>query len=293
MSTALTVPNTTEMMRQATDVAGVCKAIALKSSIEIQGRKYVRVEGWMSIATAHGCIASARDVEKVEGGFRAIGEIRRISDGAVLTTAEGFVGEDEPTWFGGVTMKWNKIRKVEEQVTLVKRPDYAIRAMTQTRAISRACRTAFAHVVVLMDAGLSTTPAEEVPIGGFNDEPAPKNVTPAPIGTPVEHLPTAASANTAPADDRPANGTHAATDWRLCPVPKFVKKGAYIGMTVGDMPEKDIRWWAANFTPKEFRGKIQQGDMDFRKALTLAAEDLDGRAQPATVGAPAELDVPF
>jgi RNase H-fold protein (predicted Holliday junction resolvase) len=33
--------------------------------------------------------------------------------------------------------------------------------MAQTRAISRVCRSAFAHCVVLIDADLSTTPAEE------------------------------------------------------------------------------------------------------------------------------------
>ena len=42
--------------------------------------------------------------------------------------------------------------------------------MAQTRAISRAARAVFAHVVVLIDAGLSTTPAEEVPLGGFDNE---------------------------------------------------------------------------------------------------------------------------
>jgi hypothetical protein len=41
--------------------------------------------------------------------------------------------------------------------------------MCQTRAISRACRSAFAHIVVLIDKSLSTTPAEEVPHGGFED----------------------------------------------------------------------------------------------------------------------------
>ena len=49
------------------------------------------------------------------------------------------------------------------------RPTYAKRAMCQTRAISRACRSAFAHIVVLIDKSLSTTPAEEVPHGGFDD----------------------------------------------------------------------------------------------------------------------------
>ena len=138
--------------RQATDVAGVCKDIVHQTAQAIQGRKYVRVEGWQAIATAHGCVASARDVEKIEGGWRAIGEVRRMDNGNVIATAEGFLGEDEPVW--------------------AKRPEYAKRAMCQTRAISRACRSAFAHVVVLIGGGLETTPAEEVPAEGFNDRPA-------------------------------------------------------------------------------------------------------------------------
>ena len=144
--------------RQSTDAAGLCGAIVKQTASNIQGRRYVSVEGWQAIAIAHGCAAGSRDVEKVEGGVRAIGEIRRMEDGQLIATAEGFVGEDEPTWYGGKN-KWGK-----EQP---KRPDYAIRAMAQTRAISRACRSAFAHVVVMIDAGLSTTPAEEVPDGGF------------------------------------------------------------------------------------------------------------------------------
>lgn len=146
--------------RQSTDAAHLCGDIVKRTATNIQGRKYVSVEGWQAIAVAHGCAAGSRDVEKVEGGIRAIGEVRRMDDGQLIATAEGFVGEDEPTWYGGKN-KWGK-----EQP---KRPDYAIRAMAQTRAISRACRSAFAHVVVLIDAGLSTTPAEEVPDGGFLD----------------------------------------------------------------------------------------------------------------------------
>lgn len=147
--------------RQSTDAAGLCRDIVVKTAKLIQGRKFVSVEGWQAIAIAHGCAAGARGVEKVEGGVRAVGEVRRMSDGQVIATAEGFVGEDEPTWYGGETVSYGK-RKV-----LPKRADYAIRAMAQTRAISRACRSAFAHVVVMIDEGLSTTPAEEVPDGGF------------------------------------------------------------------------------------------------------------------------------
>lgn len=162
--------NNAEVYRASTDAAGLCKEIVVASALEIQGRKYVRVEGWQAIAIAHGCTGSARDVEAVPGGVRAIGEIRRMSDGAIIAEAEGFVGEDEATWYGGTVVAYGKTK------TLPKRPDYAIRAMAQTRAISRACRSAFAHVVIMMNAGLSTTPAEEVPAEGFND--APRNVTP-------------------------------------------------------------------------------------------------------------------
>jgi hypothetical protein len=174
-----------EIYRASTDAAGLCKEIVVASAMEIDRRKYVKVEGWQAIAIAHGCTGSAGEVERIPGGVRAIGQVRRMSDGAVIAEAEGFVGEDEPTWFGGEieVNEWVNGRKTGKRIrkTLAKRPDYAIRAMAQTRAISRACRSAFAHVVVMMNAGLSTTPAEEVPLDGFDDrqDTAPRNVTPA------------------------------------------------------------------------------------------------------------------
>lgn len=149
-----------ELMRQATDVAGVSRDIVLRTAIEIQGRRYVKVEGWQAIAIAHGCVLSATNVEQIEGGVRAIGEVRRIADGVLIATAEGFVGDDESMW--------------------QKRPMYARRAMVQTRAMSRAARTAFAHVVVMIDSGLSTTPAEEVPAEGFDNPPRPAASSPRP-----------------------------------------------------------------------------------------------------------------
>lgn len=144
--------------RQATEIASICKDIVTKTAQNIQGRKYVRVEGWQSIANAYGCVASARDVERTETGYRAIGQVRRMDTGVVICEAEGFVGDDERTWS--------------------KRDEFAKRAMAQTRAISRACRSAFAFIVTYMDAGLETTPAEEVPQDGFadNHRPAPRLV---------------------------------------------------------------------------------------------------------------------
>jgi len=152
----------TDTYRMSTDAARMCKDIVLASAQDIKGKKYVKVEGWQSIAIAHGCTASSGDVERTETGFRAIGKVIRMADGMIISQAEGFVGDDEPTW--------------------ASRAEYAKRAMAQTRAISRACRSAFAHVVVMMNAGLSTTPAEEIPAEGFDERahtPPPQQHKPA------------------------------------------------------------------------------------------------------------------
>lgn len=141
------------LYRLSTDAATATAAIVKATASDIQGKKFVSVEGWQAIAIAHGCVTSATDVERVEGGVRAIGLVRRASDGMLLAQAEGFVGEDEPVWFGGKDARGRLFNP---------RPMFAIRAMAQTRAISRACRSAFAHVVVMIDSSLGTTPAEEM-----------------------------------------------------------------------------------------------------------------------------------
>lgn len=227
--------NAQHLMRYATDVAGVCKEIVLKSACNIQGKKYIKCEGWMSIATAHGCIASSRDVKRVDGGWTAIGEIRRMSDGAVLSTAEGFVGKDEKRWGSA--------------------DEYACRAMAQTRAISRACRAAFAHIVVLMDAGLQTTPFEEVPDGGFDKSPPPTQKP--------------------PKTDSGANAGQYNGDWRN----ERVTFGKNSGRQLGELTDKQLAWY------------IEKADVDkdtpLRRALDVAA-----RAVAETVP-PESQDEPF
>ena len=161
--------------RKATDAAQLCKQIVVATAITIASRKYVRVEGWQAIAIAHGCVASSGEVERIPEGIRAIGTIRRGSDGMIVAQAEGFVGDDEETWG--------------------KRQEYAKRAMAQTRAISRACRSAFAHVVVMMQAGLQTTPAEEVPQEGFEKDDLAK----APVAMPKAKSDPDSDTNTAQA----------------------------------------------------------------------------------------------
>lgn len=133
------------LMRRATDVAAVCKTVVTNLAKPIQGKRYIPVEGWCTIAAAYGCVPSIREVAEEDRGIRAVADLKR-ADGTIAATAEGYCGLDEPMWSN--------------------RPLYARRAMAQTRAISRVCRTAFAFVVTLMDAGLQTTPAEEIPHGG-------------------------------------------------------------------------------------------------------------------------------
>jgi hypothetical protein len=150
------------LYRMSTDAASLCRDIVLATAQTIQGRKYVRVEGWQAIALAHGCVASSGSVVRTESGVAATGRVVQVSTGIELASAEGFVGDDEKMWSA--------------------RPEYARRAMAQTRAISRACRSAFAHVVVLMNAGLSTTPAEEIE----DNEPRPATI---PHQGPVSNAP--------------------------------------------------------------------------------------------------------
>jgi len=276
-----------ELTRRASDVAGLCKEIVVKTSMSIQGRKYVRVEGWQSIATAHGCVASCRDVKRVEGGFVAIGEIRRMADGSLLATAEGFVGEDEPTWFGG---------SAPSGKVLPKRPDYAIRAMAQTRAISRVCRSCFAHVVVLMDAGLSTTPAEEVPEGWFQDaEVVPvRHIEPVRVVTPQG----APRVQAAPRPAAPAPTPAAAADSWLPPEKgndgdlgpatggwesTVVYFGKNKGQTLGQLAPNSLRWYCENFTVKTTKDDGSERpanwvatDTAFRNALDAAQQSMMG-----------------
>lgn len=146
MSTELVIasaqPNGLALHKQATDVAGAVREFAIRRCVTIQGKKYPPVEVWQAVANAFGCVASSTGVDMIEGGIRAVGEVRRISDGKLLATGEGFVGDDEKTW--------------------ASRPMFARRAMAQTRSISRACRAAFAFVVPMIDEGLQTTPSEEM-----------------------------------------------------------------------------------------------------------------------------------
>lgn len=133
-----------EVVRKGEQVAEACRAIVLQCSMQLQGKSYIKAEGWQALAAANGLSPRISVVEELDGGdIRAVCDLVRLSDGEIVASSEGYVGVDEPMWS--------------------RRPKYARRAMAQTRAASRACRSALAWVVPLLNAGLETTPAEEIP----------------------------------------------------------------------------------------------------------------------------------
>ena len=136
------------VMGRGAAVAAACRQIVLSTTMDLRGKKYIRAEGWQALAAANGLSPRISMVEEMTNGdIRAVCDLIRLSDGETVASSEGFVGTDEPMWQN--------------------RPRYARRGMAQTRATSRACRSALAWIVPLLDADLSTTPAEEM------EEPAP------------------------------------------------------------------------------------------------------------------------
>ena len=105
----------------------------------IQGKKFVGVEGWTTLAVMLGCVAREVSTTVHDGIYVAVVELVRMNDGACVGRASAECGEEKP---------WNT------------RPKYARRSMAQTRATGKACRLAFSWIMLL--AGYEVTPAEEM-----------------------------------------------------------------------------------------------------------------------------------
>ena len=163
-----------EVMVRNQNVANACREIVMQCSVKLQGKQYIQAEGWQALANLSGYSPRIDSVEELEGGdIRAVCSLVRLSDGEVIARAEGYVGTDERTW--------------------ANRPRYARRAMAQTRATSRACRSALAFLVPLISSNLSTTPAEEIPVESSGSIPE------------VEHQPVVDMPARHPLDRKPSD----------------------------------------------------------------------------------------
>lgn len=137
------------LIGQATAIAEELAKIIRSRNLanRIQGREFVRVEGWSTLGAMLGVLP--REVETVrqeDGGYTATVELVRISDGAVIGRASALVGMDEKDRNGNLT--W------------ANRAEYARRSMAVTRATGKAYRLGFSWIMTL--AGYEPTPAEEM-----------------------------------------------------------------------------------------------------------------------------------
>jgi len=133
-----------DVITQATGIATQLAAIvnSRKLYTVIRGKKHVRVEGWTTLGAMLGVLPREVGVARLDdGGYEAVVELVRASDGAVIGRGSALCGMDEPTW--------------------AQRPEYARRSMAVTRATGKAYRLGFSWIMTL--AGYSPTPAEEMP----------------------------------------------------------------------------------------------------------------------------------
>jgi hypothetical protein len=116
-----------------------------KLAVNIQGREFVKVEGWTVLGALLGVIAREESViEREDGSYLATIQLVRMKDDVIVSRGSAECGMDEPTW--------------------ANRPKYARRSMALTRATGKASRLAFSWIMAL--AGYEPTPAEEMPRDG-------------------------------------------------------------------------------------------------------------------------------
>jgi hypothetical protein len=129
----------------AAEVATALKDVIVQRglSTRIGGRDHISVEGWQTAAALCGvsCRVTTTGVSEDGNGYVAHAEAVRTDSGIVVGAGDGMCSRNERTW--------------------AKRDDYALRAMAQTRAVSRALRGVLAFIITL--AGYEATPAEEMP----------------------------------------------------------------------------------------------------------------------------------
>jgi hypothetical protein len=132
---------------EATRIANKLKDVLRQQGLtqSIQGRDYVKVEGWQTVGMMIGVTAACTDQEVFldsEGnpGWKAHAKALQISTGQVIGEGDAICTKGETRWS--------------------RADDYAILSMAQTRAVSKVLRSVLAWIVTL--AGYETTPAEEM-----------------------------------------------------------------------------------------------------------------------------------
>lgn len=140
-STLFRTSDPAQVLKAATATANALAPVLRERGMlsEIEGRDYVRVEGWTTLGSMLGVTPVGVWTHKLENGWEAKVNAQTL-DGRVIGSAEAMCTRAEKNW--------------EES------DEYAIRSMAQTRAASKALASVLRFVVTL--AGFSGTPAEEM-----------------------------------------------------------------------------------------------------------------------------------
>ena len=160
------------MVAQATEIATVLKDVVQKQGLysTIQGKDYVKVEGWSTLGCMLGI--TPREISVVEhedGSYEAVVELYSNRTGAVVGRGSALCGKDEKRWGSAER--------------------YARRSMAITRATGKAYRLGFSWIMTL--AGYEPTPMEEMADEGKTKAAAPKKkeeILEIPFGTAAEEV---------------------------------------------------------------------------------------------------------
>ena len=134
---------------EASAKARVMKKIISENNlaVKIGADEHIKVEGWITLATAYGCTARIVWSRKIEGyiqAYEAKAEVLKQTPNGVVV-----IGSAEAECGTRGDGQWENDS-----------PEYAVRSMAQTRAISKAIAGVLRWVVVL--AGYSGTPYDEM-----------------------------------------------------------------------------------------------------------------------------------
>lgn len=135
----------TEVVARASEQARAVIDVVEKKKLygNIKGKKFLTVEAWQLVAAFNGLSPVVEKVERTEHDGAQGWQARCViynAQGRQVGAGEAECLDDEDNWRG--------------------KPDYQLKSMAQTRAVSKACRTILSFVVAL--AGYEVTPYEEM-----------------------------------------------------------------------------------------------------------------------------------
>ena len=161
--------NPKALVAQATEVATALGGVIEQQKLfsNIQGKRFVKCEGWTTLAAMLGVTPREVSVTEQDGIFTATVALCRLVDGAEVGRASAECGSPDEL-------------DRQKRPLWANRPRYARRSMALTRATAKACRLSFSWVMAM--SGFEVTPAEEIPAEEAHDQGTGEVLDPASDG---------------------------------------------------------------------------------------------------------------